>query len=86
MVNFDISCACCVPMCAYNVPDVCTYLVVAQSEKAMSQLSNAVSRLFLRQKLVSVIGSTFCPLFQKVGNFRKKRNASFKRKMTKNFY
>ena len=59
IVIFDISCACCVPLCAYNVPDVCTYLMVAQSQKAMSQLSNAVSWLFLRQKLVSVTAFQF---------------------------
>ena len=46
-------------MCAYNVPDVCTYLMVAQSQKAMSKLSNAGSRLILRQKLVSVVRFTF---------------------------
>ena len=73
IINFDIFCACCVPMCAYNVPGVCTYLMVAQSQKAMSKLANAVSRLFLRQKLVSVVGSTFCALFGKMAQLSEKK-------------
>ena len=34
IVNFDVSCACCVPMCAYNVPDVCTYFMVRAISKS----------------------------------------------------
>jgi len=61
IVNFAILCACCVPLCVNNVPDVCTYLIVAQTQKTMSQVSNAVrvTRLFLRQKFVSVIRFEF---------------------------
>ena len=66
--------------CAYNVPDVYAYLMVAQPQKAMSQLSNAVSRLFLQQKIVSVIAFQFFAKMRKSLKlrFRKKRNVFFK--------
>jgi len=75
-INFDILCARCVFMCVYKVLDVCTYLMVAQTQKAMSQVSNAVrvSRLFLRQKLVSVVASTSWLLFGKSDQLSEKKN------------
>ena len=79
IVIFDIFCAWCVRMCAYNMPDVCTYFGVCIILKY---------RLFLFQRTPSRIYTTktrFCNYIyifshfaRKVAVFRKKKYASFK--------
>ena len=81
IVFFDIFCAWCVPMCAYNVPDVCTYFMVrATSKSSISAFRERVLIVYTTKTRICNCISVFCKnekIFEK-WRFQKKKYASFK--------
>ena len=79
IVFFDIFCAWCVPICAYNVPDVCTYFIKRTTSKSnVSAFRERVQIVYTTKTRLYNCIYFFAPFLPQGGNFQKKRNASFK--------